>query len=95
LAAALEHNERIPLAAAATIAFHSAVQALAYPLLRRAHEDHVGIVEAITRREGARAEALFREHAYRSRESKQILLQAMKQQCSKPAPPEFRLVVGL
>jgi GntR family transcriptional regulator, vanillate catabolism transcriptional regulator len=95
LAAALEHNERIPLAAAATIAFRSAVQALAYPLLRRAHDDHVSIVEAITRREGVRAEALFREHAYRSRENKQILLQAMKQRGSNPAPPELKLVVGL
>jgi GntR family transcriptional regulator of vanillate catabolism len=95
LAAALEHNERIPLAAAATITFHSAVQTLASPLLRRAHEDHVSIVEAITWREGARAEALFREHAYRSRENKQLLLQAMKQQRNTPAPPGFKLVVGL
>jgi hypothetical protein len=43
---------------------------------------HVSIVEAITQREGPRAEALFREHAYRSRENQHILLQAMKQQSS-------------
>jgi GntR family transcriptional regulator of vanillate catabolism len=95
LASALEHNERIPMAAAATITFNSAVQELAYPLLRRAHNDHVSILEAITRREGARAEALFREHAYRSRENKQILLQAMKQQRNTPAAPGLKLVVGI
>jgi GntR family transcriptional regulator, vanillate catabolism transcriptional regulator len=94
LASALEHNERIPLAAAATITFNAAVRDLVYPLLRRAHDDHVSILEAITRREGARAEALLREHAYRSRENKQTLLQAMKQQRGSPAPPGLRLVVG-
>jgi hypothetical protein len=33
------------------------VQELAYPLLRQAHHEPVSILEAITRREGARAEA--------------------------------------
>jgi NAD(P)-dependent dehydrogenase (short-subunit alcohol dehydrogenase family) len=32
------------------------VQELAYPLLRQAHHEHVSILEAITRREGAREE---------------------------------------
>jgi GntR family transcriptional regulator of vanillate catabolism len=95
LVSALEHNERIPLAAAATITFNSAVQELAYPLLRRAHDDHLSMLEAITWREGARAEALFREHAYRSRENKQALLQGMKQQRGTPAPPGLKLVVGV
>jgi hypothetical protein len=61
----------------------------------RAYDDHVSILKAITRREGARAEALFREHAYRSRENKQILLQSMKQQRSTPAPPGLKLVAGI
>jgi GntR family transcriptional regulator of vanillate catabolism len=95
LTSALEHNERIPLATAATITFSSAVQDVVYALLRRAHEDHVSLLEAITRREGARAEALFREHAYRSRENKQALLQGLKQQRGDPAPPGLRLVAGL
>jgi GntR family transcriptional regulator, vanillate catabolism transcriptional regulator len=95
LASALEHNERIPMAAAATITFNSAGPELAYPLLRRAHDDHVSILEAITHREGARAEALFREHAYRSRENKQALLHGMKQQRGIPAPPGLKLVVGV
>jgi GntR family transcriptional regulator, vanillate catabolism transcriptional regulator len=95
LAAALDHNERIPLAAAATITFNSAAQELAYPLLRRAHDDHVSILEAIIQREGAWAEALFREHAYRSRENKQALLQGMKQQRGSPTLPGLKLVVGV
>jgi len=95
LAAALEHNERIPMAAAAAITFNSAVQELAYPLLCRAHEDHVSIFDAITRREGARAEALLREHAYRSRENKRLLLPRMKRQRGTPAAPGLTLVVGV
>src|SRR5919109_4360817 len=39
LTSALEHNERIPMTAAATITFNSAVQELAYPLIRRAHKE--------------------------------------------------------
>jgi GntR family transcriptional regulator of vanillate catabolism len=34
----------------------------------RSHHDHIHIVEAIVRREGARAEALMREHVYANRE---------------------------
>jgi GntR family transcriptional regulator of vanillate catabolism len=95
LASALEHNERIPMAAAVTLTFNSAVQELAYPLLRWAHDDHASILEALIRREGARAEALFREHAYRSRENRQTLLQAMKLQRGTPAAPGLQLVVGV
>jgi GntR family transcriptional regulator, vanillate catabolism transcriptional regulator len=95
LAAALDHNERILLAAAASFTFNSAAQELAYRLLRRAHDDHVSILEAIIQREGARAEALFREHAYRSRENKQALLQGMKQERGSPTPLGLKLVVGV
>ena len=82
------------MAAAAAITFNSAVQELAYPLVRRAQEDHVGIVEALIRREGARAEALLREHAYRSRENKRLLLPLMQQRRGTPAAPGLALVVG-
>lgn len=94
LTSALEHNERIPMAAAAAVTFNSAVQELAYPLVRRAQEDHVSIVEALIRREGARAEALLREHAYRSRENKRLLLPIMQRQRGTPAAPGLALVVG-
>jgi hypothetical protein len=60
---ALEHHERIPRAGAAAVSFNAAVQELAYPLVRRAQEDHMSIVEAPIRREEARAEALRREQA--------------------------------
>jgi GntR family transcriptional regulator, vanillate catabolism transcriptional regulator len=95
LTSALEHNERIPMAAAAAITFNSAVQEMAYPLLCRAQEDHVSILQALTRREGARAEALLREHAYRSRENKRLLLPRMQQQCGTPPAPGLMLVVGV
>ncbi len=34
----------------------------------RSHHDHMRIVDALRRREGARAEALMREHVYTNRE---------------------------
>jgi GntR family transcriptional regulator of vanillate catabolism len=95
LVSALKHNERIPMAAAAAITFNSAVQKLAYPLLRRAHDDHVSMLEALTRGEGARVEALLREHAYRSCENKRLLLPIMQQQRGTPAAPGLKLVVGV
>ena len=94
LTSALEHNERIPMAAAAAVTFNSAVQELAYPRVRRSHEDHVSIVEALMRREGARVEALLREHAYRSRENKRLLIPLMQQRQGTPVAPGLALVVG-
>jgi GntR family transcriptional regulator of vanillate catabolism len=94
LTSALEHNERIPMAAAAAVTFNSAVQELAYPLVRRSHEDHVSIVEALVRREGGRVEALLREHAYRSRENKRLLIPLMQRHRGTPVAPGLALVVG-
>jgi hypothetical protein len=73
----------------------SAVQDVVYSLLRRAHDDRVSLPKAITRREGARPEASFREHAYRGRENKQALLQSMKRRPGDPVPLGLRLVAGL
>ena len=42
----------------------------------RAQADHEDLLRAITRREAVRAENLMREHAYRSRENKRVLLES-------------------
>jgi GntR family transcriptional regulator of vanillate catabolism len=94
LESALRHNEKIPMAAASSITFHVAAQALARDLMRSAHEDHVCILHAIQARESTRVEALMREHARRSRDNKRRLIEYMKSAPGAGGIPGLRLVVG-
>jgi GntR family transcriptional regulator of vanillate catabolism len=57
----------VPFVAPSVIAFDLVGTRKAYELLFRAHGCHHAIVEAIRQRDGARAEALFREHAHQQR----------------------------
>lgn len=74
LAAALEFVARSPLAGAAALSLHGIAPRLEYRFIARAQQDHEDIVGALRRGEGARVEALMREHAWRSRENKRELL---------------------
>jgi GntR family transcriptional regulator of vanillate catabolism len=57
----------LPFVAPSVLLFDQVGIARAYELLFRAHGCHHAIVEAIRQRDGARAEALFREHAHQQR----------------------------
>jgi len=61
LASCTEQTQRVPLASARHVPWYRFDQEN-YVLAQRAHNDHHAIVDAITRRQGARAEALMREH---------------------------------
>jgi len=74
LTSALEHVGKAPLASAAALSLGGARPALERAFLQRAQQDHEDILGALTAREGARAEALMREHARRSRDNKRELL---------------------
>ncbi|HUN27345.1 MAG TPA: GntR family transcriptional regulator [Steroidobacteraceae bacterium] len=63
IAATLERNSRIPFAGPQALAFDRSNLDEMYDLLKFAHRQHHGIVEALERGESARAEALMREHA--------------------------------
>lgn len=76
LAATLEQVTRTPLAAPGAIALGGVQPALELAFLQRAQADHEDIVQALEAREGARAEALLREHARRSRDNKRVLIRA-------------------
>jgi GntR family transcriptional regulator of vanillate catabolism len=69
IAEAIQHNNRIPFAAAHAIAFDRLDLVRMYELLRYTHHQHRAIVQALENREGARAAALMFEHAYGTRES--------------------------
>lgn len=76
LASALAHIGKTPMAAAGALGFSGVQPALELAFLQRAQFDHEDIIAAIEACEGARAEALLREHARRSRDNKRRLLQA-------------------
>jgi len=63
LAATIERNSRIPFAGPQALAFDKRNLDEMYDLLKFAHRQHHAIVEALERGQGARAEALMREHA--------------------------------
>ena len=76
LAKTHEFMSRMPLVAPIAILFTNNEHDDAYARMSEAHSDHVRLFDAITRNEGARAEHLMREHAYRSREHLARLLKA-------------------
>ncbi|OZI21961.1 GntR family transcriptional regulator [Bordetella genomosp. 7] len=88
LVAALEHNNKTPLAGPAALTLPSTPSVLETPFVLRAQADHEDLLRAITRREAARAESLMREHAYRSRENKRILLASMRMGRTAAHPPD-------
>lgn len=69
LTEAIEHNARIPFAAAHAIAFDQVDLSRMYDFLRYTHRQHHAIVQALENGEGARVAALMFEHAYAVRES--------------------------
>lgn len=63
LSESLERVGRIPFAGAQALAFDRARLEEMYDMLHYAHRQHHGIVDALDRGQGGRAEALMREHA--------------------------------
>jgi GntR family transcriptional regulator of vanillate catabolism len=69
VAEALARNSRVPFAGPQALAFDKGNLAQMYQMLQYAHRQHHGIVDALERGEGARVEALMREHAIAVKES--------------------------
>lgn len=74
LTAALAHVAKTPMAAPGALGINGRLPALEVAFLRRAQFDHEDVLHAIAAGEGARAEALMREHARRSRDNKRRLM---------------------
>ncbi|HLX02176.1 MAG TPA: GntR family transcriptional regulator [Trinickia sp.] len=82
LSAALNLNDKIPFVSPATIAFDETAKARQFTMLAYAHHQHHAIVSALVNGEGARVEALMKEHTYISKESLNLSL------------PKLRLIAG-
>jgi GntR family transcriptional regulator of vanillate catabolism len=65
----IERLNHVPFVAPSVIVFDQIGLRQAFDMLHRAHGFHHAIVDAIKRRDGARAEFLFREHANHQRVS--------------------------
>lgn len=79
LAAALDVVSRTPMAGAGALGLNGSLPQLEFTLIERAQIDHADVVQAIVAREGARAEAIMREHARRSRNNKREMMQRLQQ----------------
>jgi len=78
LAQALALNNSTPLTAPGALALSSTPTSLETSFVLRAQTDHEDILSAITGGQASRAEALMREHLYKSRENKKFLLEKMR-----------------
>lgn len=67
-----QHFTRLPLTSPVAILFRSDRSERALLLIRQSHAEHAQVFDAVVRGEGARAEALIKEHAYRSRQNIQM-----------------------
>lgn len=74
LGATLAFVSRTPMAGAGALTLQGVIPELETRFIRRAQSDHVDVVQALREGAGARAEAIMREHAYRSRENKRELI---------------------
>lgn len=75
-----------PLASPRGIVFAMSMVDSGRRQILRAQEDHVHILSALERGEGARAEALMREHGYRSAENKRANLEAQEREQMQKVP---------
>jgi GntR family transcriptional regulator of vanillate catabolism len=74
LSSALAHVSKTPMAGASSLGLNGMLPELEYSFIQRAQSDHEDVFAALLAREGARAEALMREHAQRSRDNKRELI---------------------
>ena len=77
LASAIDHIARTPMAGPGARGAAGVQPSLELAFVQRAQFDHEDVVRAIVAHEGARAEALMREHARRSRDNKRALVQGL------------------
>jgi GntR family transcriptional regulator of vanillate catabolism len=70
---ALALNDRVPFAAASAVAFDKASSQPIFDILSYAHRQHHAIVDALENGEGARVEALMREHTQPVKQSLNLL----------------------
>lgn len=75
---AFEFNNKVPFSGPFSMTLKMAPSQLETSFVQRAQKDHEDVLDALLNRQGSRAEALMREHAYQSRRNKQQLIEEMR-----------------
>lgn len=75
---AFEFNNKVPFSGPFSMTLKMAPSQLETSFVQRAQKDHEDVLDALLNRQGSRAEALMREHAYQSRKNKQQLIEEMR-----------------
>lgn len=86
VASSIEGISRLPLAGPTAIVFNAVSADEGLRQLQAAHLDHVRVFEAIERRQGSRAAAIMRDHAFRSGENKRRNFAAMQSVAAEDLP---------
>jgi len=95
LSEAIAFNGRLPMVAAGAIAFNTQGLDASFRNMQAAQMEHRDLFDAMRKGEAGRAEALAREHAYKSREKlRQGLERARAGQVRGDRVPGLKLVVG-
>ncbi len=87
LDAALVYISRTPMAGAGALTLQGVMPELEAEFIRRAQNDHRDCVAAIEAGASSRAEAIMREHAFRSRENKKTLIARLPQAATSQLGP--------
>lgn len=82
----IDQISRVPLAAANAIVFNRLDLGKGHNQIASAHDDHRRVLQAIRERQGARAEAIMREHAHRSAENKRENFREIKTNSARALP---------
>ena len=82
------------MAGAGALSLNGVLPLLEYRFIQRAQSDHEDVLAALKAGEGARVEALMREHAYRSRNNKRALMLGMQQKKPPAAKPSKKAVLA-
>jgi GntR family transcriptional regulator of vanillate catabolism len=75
---ALQRNNSIPFAGAGAPVFSNTERNALFEITRHAHQQHHAIVDALAHGQGARVEALFREHVYAARRSFELVKERLQ-----------------
>ncbi len=92
LAEALHANNRLPLVVVGAVTCNLDQPELAAELMAAANKEHRNILDAVSRGQAGRAEALMREHVYQSRESLRRLLGDPARCRRHPGLPGWQLI---
>jgi GntR family transcriptional regulator of vanillate catabolism len=84
---ALALSDRVPFAAASAVAFDKASSQPIFEMLYYAHRQHHAIVDALEKGEGARVEALMREHTQPVKQSLNLLRAPQDMSQNVPGKP--------